>query len=96
MTTVDKISQVVDRGWLVLNQNEHQVETESGQGLSIARLVNRADVWDAIACAVVGDYYVDQGHKQVLMVLASSVGQECTERIQDDQVLLWCVEKRLG
>ena len=49
-----------------------------------------------IAGTIVAQHKIEQGHEEVLGILAAPIGQECTERIQDDQVLIWRVEQGLG
>ena len=48
MPTVDEIPQIINRGRLVLDQDQDEVEAESGQCLTVAILVNCADVGDAL------------------------------------------------
>ena len=46
--TIDQVPQIVDRGWLVLDQDQKQVQRQCCQGLAVAVLVDRTDVRDSL------------------------------------------------
>lgn len=48
MAAVDQVSQVVDRGRLILDQDKQEVQRECRERLPITCLVDSADVWDAL------------------------------------------------
>jgi len=49
VSALDQIAQVVNAWWLVLDQDQKQVEGERGEGLGVASRVNRTHVWDTLA-----------------------------------------------
>ena len=48
MTTVDEIAQVVDGGWLVLYQDQYQMECQCSKSLLVTSSVDGANVRDAL------------------------------------------------
>lgn len=93
--SVDKVTQVVDRGRLILNQDQDQVQRQGRQRLPVSRLVYSADVRDTVASTVVADDIVDERDEEVFDVFASPVRQVRAERVENDEVLVRCVKQRL-
>lgn len=58
-------------------------------------LVDRREIRDTIALAVVGDDGVHKGHKEVLGVLGTAAGEVGAERVQNKEVFIWTVIQRL-
>ena len=48
MSAINQVTQILNRWRLVLNQNEQQVQGQSCQSLTVARLVNGANVGDTL------------------------------------------------
>ena len=90
-----QVGEVLERRRLVLNQYENQVQCQRGQGFLVPVLVDCREIRYTIALAIVGDDGVHKGHKQVLGVFRSSAREIGTERVQDQEVLVWTVVQRL-
>jgi hypothetical protein len=88
--------QVVKTRRLVFDEDEEQVYCERDKHLLLTRLVNGANVRHSIARDVVADDDVDEADEQVLAVFRAFVRKVCAERVQHQQILVWCVEERLA
>ena len=96
VATSNQEVQIVKAGWLVLDENEKQVDGQSHKHLLLASLVDGTNIRHTVARDVIADDNVDQAYEQVLAVLRAFVRKVRAERVENQQILVGRVEKRLA